>query len=128
MKKIIFLLCMFILFLIILYPTNVKASMSLDDIMDGADSFLEKGEEDGGVNTTIDDNALQTTSDFLYNILLGISSVLAIVIGMILGIKYMSATSEDKADIKQTLPAYIISCIVVFGAFTIWKLVINIIQ
>ena len=128
MKKIFFLLCMFILFLTILYPTNVKASMSLDDIMDGADSFLEKGEANGGVNTTIDDYALQNTSDFLYNILLGISSVLAIVVGMILGIKYMSATSEDKADIKQTLPAYIISCVVVFGAFTIWKLVINIIQ
>ena len=128
MKKIYFLLCIFILFLIIIYPTNVKASMSLDDIMDGADDFIDIGEQAGGVSETIDNYALQTTSDFLYNILLGISSVLAIVIGMILGIKYMSATSEDKADIKQTLPAYIISCIVVFGAFTIWKLVINIIQ
>ena len=128
MKKIYFLLCIFILFLIIIYPTNVKASMSLDDIMDGADDFIDIGEQAGGVSETIDNYALQNTSDFLYNGLLGISSVLAIVIGMILGIKYMSATSEDKADIKQTLPAYIISCIVVFGAFTIWKVLINIIQ
>lgn len=128
MKKIYFLLCIFILFLIIIYPTNVQASMSLDDIMDGADDFIDIGEQAGGVSETIDNYALQNTSDFLYNVLLGISSVLAIVIGMILGIKYMSATSEDKADIKQTLPAYIISCIVVFGAFTIWKVLINIIQ
>lgn len=127
MKKVLIYMCVLILFLSIIYPTNVHA-MTIDEIFTGADEFLEKGGGEAGVNATIDDTALSETSDFLYNLLLGISMFIAVIVGMILGIKYMLATSEEKADIKQTLPAYIVSCVVVFGAFTIWKLVINIIQ
>ena len=68
---------------------------------------------------------VQTIGEY---IALNVAGIIMTIVAMILGIKYMSATSEDKADIKQTLPAYIISCIVVFGAFTIWKVLINIIQ
>lgn len=127
MKKIIIFVCILTLFLIVIYPTNVQA-LSIDEIFAGADNFLDIGGGQDGVNATIDDTTLGDTSDLLYNILLGISMIMAVVIGMVLGIKYMMATSEEKADIKQTLPAYIVSCIVVFGAFSIWKLVINIIQ
>ena len=127
MRKIIICICILSLFLIAVYPTNVQA-LSIDEIFTGADNFLDKGGVQAGVNTTIDDTALSNTSDFLYNVLLGISMIIAVIVGMVLGIKYMLATSEEKADIKQTLPAYIVSCVVVFGAFTIWKLVINMIQ
>ena len=127
MKKIVIFVCVLTLFLIVIYPTSVKA-LSIDEIFTGADNFLDIGGGQDGVNATIDDTALGDTSDLLYNILLGISMIMAVIIGMVLGIKYMMATSEEKADIKQTLPAYIVSCIVVFGAFSIWKLVINIIQ
>ena len=127
MRKIIICICILSLFLIAVYPTNVQA-VSIDEIFTGADNFLDKGGGQAGVNTTIDDTALSNTSDFLYNVLLGISMIIAVIVGMVLGIKYMLATSEEKADIKQTLPAYIVSCVVVFGAFTIWKLVINMIQ
>lgn len=127
MKKILVYICLLILFLSVVYPTNVQA-ISVDDIFSGADEFIEIGGGEDEVNTTIDDTALKDTSDFLYNLLLGISMFLAVIIGMVLGIKYMLATSEEKADIKQTLPAYIVSCIVVFGAFTIWRLIISVVQ
>lgn len=127
MRKIIIYICILSLFLIAIYPTNVQA-LSIDDIFTGADDFLTKGGGQAGVSTTIDDTALSDTSDFLYNVLLGVSMIVAVIVGMVLGIKYMTATSEDKADIKQTLPAYVISCVVVFGAFTIWKIIVNIIQ
>lgn len=127
MRKIIIYICILSLFLIVLYPTSVQA-LSIDEIFTGADNFLDIGGRQSGVNTTIDDTALSDTSDFLYNVLLGLSMIIAVIVGMVLGIKYMLATSEEKADIKQTLPAYIVSCVVVFGAFSIWKLVINMIQ
>lgn len=123
MKKIVIFVCVLTLFLIVIYPTSVKA-LSIDDIFTGADNFLAGS---SGVNT-IDNTELHNTSNLLYNVLLGLSMIIAVIVGMVLGIKYMLATSEEKADIKQTLPAYIVSCIVVFGAFSIWKLVINIIQ
>ena len=127
MKKILIYLCLLILFVSVLYPTNVQA-ISVDDIFDGADEFIEKGGGEAGVSTTIDDTKLKETSDFLYNVLLGLSIIIAVIVGMVLGIKYMMATSEEKADIKQTLPAYITSCVIVFGAFTIWRLVISVLQ
>lgn len=127
MRKIMIGICILSLFLILIYPTTVSAT-SVDDIFTGADEFLEKGGGQGAVDETIDDQVLGETSDFIYNLLLGISMIIAVIVGMVLGIKYMMATSEEKAEIKQTLPAYIVSCVVVFGAFTIWKLIITLVQ
>lgn len=129
MKKLLIFTMILILFLIIIYPNNVSATAtSLDQIMEGADDFIDAGGGEDDVDKTIDTDSLKDTSDFLYNILLGISMVIAVIVGMVLGIKYMTSTTEDKADIKETLPAYVISCVVVFGAFTIWKIIVNIIQ
>ena len=60
---------------------------------------------------------------FVY-ILLGIGIALALMIGMYLGIKFMISSAEDKAKVKEALIPYIAGCVVVFGAFTIWRLVI----
>lgn len=127
MRKIVIFICILSLFLIIIYPAKVQAQ-TVDEIFTGADEFLEKGGGQSGVSTTIDDTALGDMSDFLYNVLLGLGMIIAVIVGMVLGIKYMMATSEEKSEIKQTLPAYIVSCIVVFGAFSIWRLVVNMIQ
>ena len=114
-----------ILFLLInICPTKTQA-VNLDGIMSGADNFIEKGKNG---TTTIDETQLQNTSDLIYNILLGVSMVIAVIVGIILGIKYMMASTEEKAEVKETLVPYVVSCVIMFGAFTIWKIVINIIQ
>lgn len=123
-KKLLISLFLFLfLIIIIIYPNVVKA-ITIDGIMSGADSFVDIGSS----STTIDQNQLHETSNFIYNILLGFCMVIAVVVGMILGIKYMIASSEDKAEIKETLIPYTVACAITFGAFTIWKIVINIIQ
>ena len=68
MKKIVIFVCVLTLFLIVIYPTSVKA-LSIDEIFTGADNFLDIGGGQDGVNATIDDTALGDTSDLLYNIL-----------------------------------------------------------
>ena len=97
---------------------------TIDDIMSGADSFVNEGES----NVSIDENLLGETAGFLYNMLLAFGIITAVIVGSILGIKYMMGSAEEKAEYKQTLLAYLISCVVVFGAFGIWKLVINILS
>ena len=79
-------------------------------------------------NAPIDQQQLKSTSDTIYNILLGIAMAVSVAVGVILGIKYMMAGSEEKAQVKETLGPYIISLIVVFGAFAIWKIVVTILQ
>ena len=38
----------------------------------------------------------------------------------------MTAETESKAKIKESLMAYFIGCVVIFGAFTIWRIVVTI--
>lgn len=117
--------CVIIIFIIILlfFSQKVFAAETIDDVMNGADRFLEKGK-----TTDISEQELKSASDFIYNTLLGISMVAAVIIGMIIGIKYMLADAENKARYKETLVPYTISVIIMFGAFTIWKIVYNILS
>ena len=71
---------------------------------------------------------IQDMSNLIYNILLIIGVVVAVIVGLIIGIKFMTGSVEEKAKVKETFVAYIAGCVVVFGAFTIWKVVVTIIQ
>ena len=67
-------------------------------------------------------------SNNVYNILLFIGLAIAIIIGLVLGIQFMVGSVEQKAKVKDSLLPYIIGCIVIFGAFGIWKLVLTILE
>lgn len=123
MKILNYFLILAIIFIIIFIPTKIFAADTLDSVVTGADSFLEKGK-----TTTIDTTELKSASNFIYNILLGVALIMAVSIGMVLGIKYMTADAENKAKIKETLVPYTISVVVMFGAFAIWKLVIDVLS
>lgn len=53
-------------------------------------------------------------------------TIIAVLVGAVLGIKIMVATVEEKAKIKELMVPYIVGCIVMFSAFTIWKIVVTI--
>ena len=61
-------------------------------------------------------------------LVLAIALVVAVVIGMVIGIQFMTASVEEKAKIKESLLPYAVGCVVVFGAFGIWKLAINVLS
>ena len=45
---------------------------------------------------------------------------------LIEGIKLIKEAVEEKAKIKELMVPYIVGCIVMFSAFTIWKIVVTI--
>lgn len=96
---------------------------TVDSVIEGAQSFLEKG-----TTGTVKEAPLKSTSNFIYNILLGIAMVVAVIVGMIIGIQFMVTSVEEKAKVKEALVPYVVGCIVVFGAFGIWKLAMNILS
>ena len=51
--------------------------------------------------------------------------VIAVIILMVLGIKYMMGSAEEKAEYKKTLLPYIIGAALVFAAATIASVVFN---
>ena len=54
--------------------------------------------------------------------------IAAVVILMVVGIKYMIGSAEEKAEYKKTMPAYVIGAILVFAASQIIGFIIDISQ
>ena len=102
-------------------PSNIYAT-SIGEIFQGGDDFISKGQSGGEMLP------IQDMSNLIYNIVLIIGVVVAVIVGIIIGIKFMTGSVEEKAKVKEAFVAYIAGCVVVFGAFTIWKVVVEIIQ
>ena len=88
-----------------------------------ADDFINSG---GAIQ--YEESALQEFSNNFYNIMLSVGIAVAVIMGGILGIKYMASSVEERAATKKILIAYAVGCVVVFGGFAIWKLVVTILQ
>lgn len=88
---------------------------------EGAQDFMNSADS----NITINSTELNKPSSEVYNILTSFGMIIAVVVGIVLGIKYMIAGADEKAEVKETLLPYIIGCVVTFGAFGIWKILIN---
>ena len=107
------------------YPNinAVSTAGSLDDMIGDSDSFLKKANKD-----VITSASLQEFSKTYYNIFLTVGIIVAVLAGSVLGIKFMLSGAAEKAQIKELLIPYIVGCIVVFGSFTIWKIVVTILS
>lgn len=107
-------------------PTVVESgdsSQSLDDMISDGDDFIHS------VTTTpIDASQLQSVSSNLFNIFVEVGVALAVIIGLVIGIKYMYSSVDQKAEIKKLLVPYLVGCVVIFGALGIWKFVVTLLQ
>ena len=108
------------------YPDNLSkhnnAEESLEDVITDADNFVNNGELK--INTT----TLSNFSKTMYNILLAVGVVVAVIMGGIIGIKLMTGSIEEQVKAKQLLVPYVVGCIIVFGGFGIWKLVVTVLS
>lgn len=118
-KKILILLIIFSILILTIIPKTYATTFG--DIIDQGDKFISS--KDSKVST-IKKEAFSDLSDTLYNVLLIIAIIAAFIVGGILGIKFITEGVEGKADVKALLLPYFIGCVVIFGAFTIWKLVV----
>lgn len=123
MKKNKFLINIFIIIMVfmVLFPTMSHAGI-WGNIFGGADNFVSQG------TVQVDNDKLEDASASIYYILLYIGIAVASIIGVVLGIQFMSASAEDKAKVKEQLIPYVIGCAIVFGAFAIWKLVVTVLN
>lgn len=127
-KKLIFKILVIIftvLSIFTIYTHSVQAS-SLSEAIGGADDFIQSGIKDK--SPAISEDNLQGMSNMLYNTLLVIATIIAVIVGLAIAIQFMTGSVGERAKIKETLIPYIAGCIVIFGAFGIWKLVVNILS
>lgn len=101
---------------------DASGSHTVDEIIGEGNSFIDSGKSQPD---KIDNANLKKASDTLYNILLSLGIVIAVAVGVYLGAKFMMASTGEKAQVKESLVPYVAGCVVVFGAFIIWKLAIT---
>ncbi len=112
-----------LILLILLIKPNTSYALPLTDIIHSGQNFIDEGK---GQETVIDPDELKRTSNLIYNILLGIGVILSVLVGAVLGIKIMWGSIEQQTKAKEALMPYAIGCVVIFGAFAIWKLAVTV--
>lgn len=128
MKKVIYIITLLaILITSISISSNVYAAKhTAGEVIGEADSFISTGE--GKANGIITTEKMHELSNTIYNILLVIAIIIAVLLGTILGLKFIMEGVEGKAEVQKALVPYVVGCIVSFGAFTIWKIVVIVLQ
>lgn len=123
-KKLLINIMVIFIILFNLFIPNAYAG-TLQDIMNRAEGFVNNGENGGNV---INNDALKEGSNTLYNVLLVIGIAVAFIWGIVLGIQFVTGSLGEKADVKKNLIVYVIGCIIIFGAFGIWRLLLQLLQ
>lgn len=117
-KKLIVLFLIAICFSSCAYATETIFSTGNDWEVDGK----------SGSTNTMDTTELEQASTQLFNLFFDVGIGVVAVVGAFLGIKFMTAGVEEKAEVKETLFPYIISSVVLVGAYGIWKVVVVILK
>ena len=97
-----------------------------DEFTDGKIEWSE--EEKSNPNIGEIENTIKKDSSSIFSFLLMVGTSLTVIIGAVLGIKFMMASAEDKAKIKEQMMPYVIGCIVIYGAVTIWYITVQILE
>lgn len=71
---------------------------------------------------------LKDIGNIIIGYLQAIGSVVSVVVLIVLGIKYMIGSAEEKAEYKKTMMPYLIGAIMVFAITNILGIIANIVQ
>jgi len=71
---------------------------------------------------------LKSGFEELIDFLWGIGLLVVFVSTVVLGIKYMLVLPNEKSRLKQATTPYIVGVVIIFGALTIWKFIIMVLD
>ena len=103
-------------------PNETAENVTPDSIIADADTFMADGQSSDVA--TINQKNANIAFNSIYNVLLAIGITVTVIWGLIIAIKLMMSSVEEKAEYKKMLWPYLVGCIVIFGSFAIWKIVI----
>ncbi len=125
-KSLSFKLILTLLMTFCIFSLMIPKTYALGDIISSADNFIEDGKNEKNVG--LDEGVIKDLSNTMYNILFVLGIVIVVIWGLVIAIKFITGSVEEKAEVKKTLIPYVAGCVVLFGAFTIWKVVVTILQ
>lgn len=108
-KRYIFKIVMFFL-ITVMITLNFSSAMSIGNL----------------TGNTAGTGDLKSTGNKIITIVTTIGSVISVIVIIILGIKYMMGSVEEKAEYKRTLMPFLIGTLFIFAASTIASIIYNI--
>lgn len=117
LKKCMVLLCIIGLFIFCLLPIPIgNATNGLEGIKNGM----------GGVASGTNDPKLNNVFNIVINLIQYAGSGVAVIMATILGIKYMTSSAGDRADIKKQVIPFVIGCVIFFAAVGVTKVIADV--
>lgn len=114
--------CIFmVIILTVLFLSTTVEAVTLDEMTTKANKFVEEGSK-----TKIDFNPITEEFADLGKILTTIGAGVMVAVVTYMGIKYLISGPEAQAKLKIQLIGVLVSGIVIFGAYTIWKIVVSV--
>ena len=125
-KRIFSILCI-ILIIINIFNINLYKveALTLSDMQKETDEFMKKGQT--GSKSIKGDGIFKDLAD-MGSILTTIGAGVLVAATLYMGIKYMTASPEAQAKLKQQLIGLVVSGFVIFGSYAIWKIVVTIVE
>ena len=123
-KIIIKVLILSIIFFIFL---NIQNTVKAGEFIENAEGFLRLP-QDNQSDEVISEDGLKQISNSLLSILIPVGIVVSVVVTAILGAQFMWGSTENKAEVKQALVPWGVSIFVLFSAYAIWKVVVDILS
>lgn len=125
-KKSLLIISLFLLIINIVIANTYKVeALTLKEMQNKTQKFLETGktesssiETDGIFDDLVDMGSILTT----------IGAGVLVAVTLYMGIRFITATPEAQAKLKQQLIGLVVAGFVIFGAYFIWKIVINIVE
>ena len=100
-------------------------ALTLKEMQNETQNFMTTGKDEAG---KIKSEGLFDDLKDMGAILTTIGGGVMVAVTLYMGIKFIIATPEAQAKLKQQLIGLLVSGIVIFGAYFIWKIVVNIVS
>ncbi len=116
-KKIVGIMILVVM-LILVMPTTIFANGT-----GGIDAAGLAGELTGTASGVQED--VKNIGNQLVGIITTVGVVVAVIVLLVLGIKYMMGSASEKAEYKKTMIPYLVGAVLIFGASAITKVVVG---
>lgn len=103
------------LLLVVMLVTSIAGTVFADSTTD----VLDKIKGDGKVETS----SLTTVGNNVVTIINVVGIVIAVIILLIIGIKYMIGSASEKAEYKKTMIPYIVGAVLIFAGTSLVRVI-----
>lgn len=108
---------------ILLFVAMISISLTTVVSASGIDAANLANQLKGNTSTAQGD--VMNIGNQIIGIITTVGVVVAVVILLVLGIKYMMGSTSEKAEYKKTMIPYLVGAILIFGASAITKVVVG---